>query len=96
MRMTGLGCAAAAQTSLETSAENVHFMRRVRLIHWNEAEAKQRAKLLRAAGYEDIRHVPFSLWNVNSCMVARRPASADAGTPSTAPEAPSRSRVACS
>ncbi len=26
-------------------------MRRVRLIHWNEAEGKQRSKLLRAAGY---------------------------------------------
>ncbi len=27
-------------------------MQRVRLIHWNEAEAKERAKLLRAAGYD--------------------------------------------
>ena len=27
-------------------------MPRVRLIHWNEAEAKERAKLLRAAGYD--------------------------------------------
>jgi len=27
---------------------------RIRMIHWNEAEAKQRAKILRAAGYEVI------------------------------------------
>jgi hypothetical protein len=27
-------------------------MQRVRLIHWNEAEAKERGKLLRAAGYD--------------------------------------------
>lgn len=34
-------------------AANPRFlMRRVRLIHWNEAEARQRAKLLRAAGYD--------------------------------------------
>jgi CheY-like chemotaxis protein len=33
-------------------------MRRVRLIHWNEAEGKQRAKLLRVAGYEADYRIP--------------------------------------
>jgi hypothetical protein len=33
-------------------------MRRVRLIHWNEAEGKQRAKLLRAAGYDADYFLP--------------------------------------
>src|SRR3970040_2450082 len=31
---------------------------RVRLIHWNADEAKQRAKILRAAGYEVIHKIP--------------------------------------
>lgn len=33
-------------------------MSRVRLVHWNEAEAKERAKLLRAAGYEAAFQLP--------------------------------------
>ncbi len=33
-------------------------MSRVRLVHWNEAEAKERAKLLRAAGYEAAFQMP--------------------------------------
>lgn len=33
-------------------------MSRVRLVHWNEAEAKERAKLLRAAGYDAAFQLP--------------------------------------
>ncbi|MGH9794053.1 MAG: hypothetical protein ACRD5G_04705 [Candidatus Acidiferrales bacterium] len=33
-------------------------MSRVRLVHWNEAEAKERAKLLRAAGFEAAFQLP--------------------------------------
>lgn len=43
-------------------------------------DVTETAEWLRAAGYEDVRHVPFSVWNVNSCMIARRPAGEAAST----------------
>ena len=42
---------------------------RVRLFHWNEAESKKRAEILRAAGYEvfyKIQHGPEFLRDVRT------------------------------
>ena len=31
------------------------------------------AEWLREAGFTEVRHVPFSLWSVCSCLTARKP-----------------------
>lgn len=51
----------------------LNLIQRVATPHGRNHAIGETTEWLRAAGFTDVKHVRFSAWNVNSCLVGQRP-----------------------